>query len=407
MGRRPTSPKAPIIWLMGGLAGLGAASLDMYLPSLPMMAADLDTGRIGLQATITTCMVGLAAGQLLLGSSSDRWGRRPVLLIALGIYVVGCLGCLLAPTLPVLLVARVLQGVGAGAAAAIARAVARDLFDGHRLVTALGVIVSLMAVAPVSAPLAGAVVHEAFGWRAVFAVLAGMGIVLQLAVFTAVTETRPSVRGHSVRTARLLRLATVRDPSFLAGAGPAVCTSAAMFAYLGVSSFVLQESHGLTPGEYSMDFGLNAVGLMLGAWFGRTASSRLKLVTCVRTGVGISLLGGTCLALGLLLSPGWLPPVLIGFLLITAGQGWTCPPGLALAMAQHADRAGSVSSWFGALQYGGGAIVVLLTGPAADALAVLTAIVIVATVGGIALSYVPISPSTLARRAVPQTGRAG
>lgn len=229
--------------------------------------------------------------------------------------------------------------------------------------------------------------HEAFGWRSVFLVLAALGVVLALTVHRFLAETRQ--HPPTTTRARPAYVATITARAFWAGAGPVVCTSAAVFAYLGASSFLLQETHGLTPGQYSIDFAVNAAGLMLGASLGRQTGRRLRPVTCLRIGVGISLAGGACLAVGLYQHTG-LVPVLVGFFLITAGQGWTSPYGIASAMMPHPQRAGAVSALFGAFQYGAGAIVVLLTGSASNALAVVTVTVMAATITGIALSFIPI-----------------
>ncbi|MFT4081538.1 MAG: multidrug effflux MFS transporter [Nocardioides sp.] len=385
-------PQAPaprsasrVILVLGAMTGLGACSLDMYLPAIPDVQEALDTSRSATQATITACMIGLAAGQLLLGALSDRLGRRPVLLGALSVFSVASLICALTGDVTSMIVVRVIQGFGAGAAAAVTRAVARDIFSGSKLLRALGWITTTMAAAPVFAPIIGAGVARVWDWRTIFVVLSAIGLILLTAVVRDLPESHPasarltgraSIVGHDVLV----------DRAFWAGAGPVICTSGSLFAYLGTSSFLLQEEYGLSSLHFSIDFGINAAGLASGAWVGRLLGRWLSGTWCLRIGVFIALVGGLLVAAAAATST--LPVLLAGFFLITTGHGWAGPHGMAVALGPNKTRAGAVSAWFGFGQYGSGAVVGVLVGAVANQAVAVAAVVLACCAIGLLLASI-------------------
>ena len=177
----PTYGRGRMIVVLGLLSTFGPLSLDLYLPALPQLTEDLATSASGAQLTITACLLGLAVGQLVAGPLSDQFGRRRPLLIGLVCYLLTSLACAVAPSIEVLLVLRLLQGLSGAAGLVIARAVARDLYDGRALLIVFSRLVLVSGLAPVLAPLLGGQLARVTDWRGIFLVLAGFGLVLVVA----------------------------------------------------------------------------------------------------------------------------------------------------------------------------------------------------------------------------------
>src|SRR6202000_2561011 len=162
--------------LLSMLTGLGPLSVDMYLASLPSIGHLLQAPISQVQLTISAYLIGFACAQILYGPLSDRHGRRPVLLAALGIYLVATLACGMAFSIETLIAARCVQAVGGSGASVLARAIVRDMYEGARIGRELARMASIMALAPLVAPLIGGVLQTAFGWRSNFIALLGYGV---------------------------------------------------------------------------------------------------------------------------------------------------------------------------------------------------------------------------------------
>lgn len=250
------------------------------------------------QLTLTVFVIGLAAGQVVVGSLSDTWGRRRPLLIGMVLYVAGSLWCALAPTAGWLIGGRIMQSVGAAAATVLARAIVRDLFDGTAMTRFFSTLMVVNGVAPIVAPVIGGQLLTVATWRAVFLVLAAVGGVLLLAVVSSLPESLPAgnrapanLRG-TLRTFRAL----ATDRHYLRYVFIAALMFASVFAYLSGSSFVLQDAYGLTAQQFGLDFGLNGLGIVLlgqvnGLLVGRVATERRLLrisLTTAALGSGAS-----------------------------------------------------------------------------------------------------------------------
>ncbi len=348
-----------LVVVLGAMAFLPAATTDMYLPSLPQVAEDLHASQAAVQLTISWVLVGGSLGQLVIGPFSDRWGRRRPALWGLAAYVVVALACLAAGSITQLVPLRVLHGVVAAAATVVATAVIGDRWRGADAARLLSRLWLAIAVAPVLAPLLGTVIAEHWGWRAIFAVLAGMGAVLGLVVWRALPETLPPDRrvGAGLGTSLRSYAGVLRDRRFLALALLPGLGLAVIMSYVTGSSFVLQEEYGLSPQTYALVFGLGATSMLVGsqvnaALVARVGPVRLLAVglpatvasTCALVVVAAGHLGGV---VGLLV-PLWLTVGLLSGVIANAS---------ALALSRHPDRAGTAAAVIGALQGGlGGAV---------------------------------------------------
>lgn len=178
------------ILLLGALAATAPLAIDMYLPALPAMAADLNRPNSHIQQTLTLFMLGYALCQLIYGPLSDRFGRRPVILFGMLLFSAASLACTLAQSLDQLLAARIIQALGGGAASVVVTALVRDLYRGEAAARVMSLVVMSMTLAPLLAPMVGGQILQMFGWRAIFMLLTLLGLLLTLQVWLRLPETR-------------------------------------------------------------------------------------------------------------------------------------------------------------------------------------------------------------------------
>lgn len=366
--------------MLGLLSTFGPISLDLYLPSLPALAADLGASTSGAQLTITACLLGLAVGQLVAGPLSDQFGRRRPLLVGLGCYLLTSLACAFAPNIGLLIVLRLLQGLAGSAGLVIARAVARDLYDGRALLIFFARLVVVSGLAPIVAPLLGGQLARVMDWRGIFLVLAGFALVLLLAGLVGLPESLPvdrrSAGGLQANLAGFRAL--LADRLFLGAAFASGLGGATMFAYIAGATFVLQRIYGLSPQGFSYAFGINAFGIVaLAQMGGRLARSR-PAARVLGAGLAMNLVGAIAVAVCLLAGAG-LTPLLIALWVMVSSIGLMLPTATTLALADYPHQAGRASSLLGLGQYLAGALVAPLVGVAGEDSAVPLGVVVVGT----------------------------
>ncbi|GIJ47976.1 Bcr/CflA family drug resistance efflux transporter [Virgisporangium aliadipatigenens] len=353
----PIGRRFRIVLVLGFLAALGPLTIDMYLPSLPTITADLHASAAAVQLTLTGTLAGLAFGQLLIGPLSDAVGRRLPLLAGIAVHVLASVLCVFAPNLTVLGTLRVLQGLGAAAAAVIAMAMVRDLFDGNAAARLFSRLVLVIGVAPILAPTVGGLVLGRTSWRGVFVVLAGAGVAIMVAAALVLPETLPRAarRNEGVRgTARDYgRLFT--DRVYVGLVLVAGLAMAALFAYVSGSSYVFQDEYGLSEQQFALVFAGGAVGLIGATQF----NVRLLRRWTPQRILGRSLLAGLGFGLVLLATAatgfGGLAGVLVPLWLVLTTVGLAMPNAPALALSRHGEAAGTAAALLGAVQFGVGA----------------------------------------------------
>ncbi|MFI7453378.1 multidrug effflux MFS transporter [Nonomuraea sp. NPDC049714] len=346
-----------LLLILGALSAIGPLSIDMYLPALPAISGEMLSGPAQVQLTLTACLIGVSVGQVVAGPVSDVRGRRMPLIVGVAGFTVSSLLCAFAPSVSVLIVLRLLQGVLGGAALVIVRAVVRDLYDGAAIARIFATLMLVSGLAPILAPIAGAQLLAFTSWRGVFVALSLMGLVLLLAVLFGVRETLPASEraggglGQTLRTFWHL----LRDRSFMGYAVTAGLSFAAMFAYISGSPFVLQEVYEATPQQFSLIFGINALGLTVMAQVGGRLSGRVPPVRLVVIGLFVSLAGGGLMVAGAATGLG-LPAIIAGLFVIMCGQGLVLPGTGALSLAEQPPQiAGSASALLGVMQFALGA----------------------------------------------------
>jgi DHA1 family bicyclomycin/chloramphenicol resistance-like MFS transporter len=352
----PPLPFRRRLWLaliLGSLSAIGALSIDMYLPAMPGMSRQLHASGPVIQLTLTVFVIGLAVGQVLAGPLSDMWGRRRPLLAGMVLYVAGSVWCALAPGAGQLIAGRAVQSLGAAAGAVLARAIVRDLFEGTAMTRFFSTLMLVNGVAPIVAPVIGGQLLTVATWRAVFAVLAGAGAVLLLAVLFALPESLPAPRrtpAHLRHTARSLG-GLARDWGYLRYVLAAALMFAAVFAYISGSSFVLQQAYGLSAQQFSLIFAANGLGIMV---FGQASGFLIGRAVTERTLLRASLAAASFGGLGVLLSVALglpLPLLLACLFVVVSMLGVVLPSATSLAMAAHGSAAGAASSLQGLLQF--------------------------------------------------------
>ena len=364
-------PPAQTVVVLGGLTMFGPLSLDLYLPALPQLADDLNASASAAQLSITACLVGLAVGQLLAGPLSDRLGRKRPLIIGLVAYLLASIACALAPSATVLIVLRLIQGLGGSAGIVISRAIARDLYSGSALMIFFSRLLLIAGLAPVLAPILGGQLSLIMSWRGIFGVLAGFGAVLLLAGWFGLKETLPPERrivGGFRRTLQGYNT-LVHDRFFVGCALSAGLAGATMFAYIAGSTFVLQRIYGMSPQGFSFVFGGISLGLVAAAQIGARIALVWPLTRVLGLGLMINLVGATALLVTVI--TGLPMGVLIGALVVmVCAVGLIFPTANALAMADYPDLAGTASSLQGLSQFLFGAVAAPLVGIAGEHTAV-------------------------------------
>lgn len=362
----PVSPIRPwrVVLLLGSLIALGPLSIDLYLPALPNLADDLSASPSSVQLTLTGILLGLGFGQLLIGPLADIYGRRRPLLAGIAVSVVSSLLCAAAPTILVLDVLRVVQGVGAAAASVVAMAVVRDLFTGREAAAVISRLVMVMGLAPVLAPSLGSAVLEVGTWRTVFLVLAGLGVLLGILAAIGLKETLPVER----RAAPGFRATMqgygdlLRDPSLVGFMLVASLTMAAVFAYVSGASFVLQDGFGVDERAFGLLFGVGAAGLIVSSQLNVSLLRRFSPATILNRALTVAAVAGAVMLFNALTGTGGLLGVMVPVWVILAMVALSGPNATALALADHGERAGAAAALLGAAQFALGAAIAPLTG---------------------------------------------
>ncbi|GIJ27045.1 Bcr/CflA family drug resistance efflux transporter [Micromonospora qiuiae] len=338
-----------LLVLLGSLTAIGPLSLDTYLPALPEMTRDLAASQAQIQLSLTTCLVGMALGQLVTGPLSDRWGRRRPVLVGVGAYALLSLVCALAPSAPALAAARFFQGFAGGMGTVVARAVVRDLYAGRAAAKYFSRLVLVFGLAPMAAPALGGLILRLGDWRGIFVALTVVGALLAVAVAWRLPETLPATRratGGLAATAAGRSLLT--DRVYLGYALTQGLAFAGLFGYLSGSSFVLQDVFGLSVGAFTLVFGVNALAFVAVGQLNARLLDRYDPRPLLVVGLVVGLLAGLGVVAGALLDAPAL--VIVALFVLIGSLGLVMPNGTALALDRHAAHAGTAAALLGGIQ---------------------------------------------------------
>jgi DHA1 family bicyclomycin/chloramphenicol resistance-like MFS transporter len=378
-----TMPHVPL-WLLTVITFSGTLAMHVFLPALPRAAEDLHVSVGAIQMTVSIYIFGLAAGQLVYGPLSDRFGRRPVLLAGLALFTVAGFATAVAPDLPSLLVARLFQALGGCAGLVLGRAIVRDTADMRETGRRLAVMNLMVTLGPGAAPLVGGFLSSTFGWRSIFFAMFAFGVANFLFTWRLLPET--GMRGANASAATLVRHygELLRSRSFIAYSVGGSCCTSAMYAIIAPAPFIFQQQLN----RPAFEVGIYLTVFILGAWIGSMVVTRLIVRGPLDRLVNHTslLVLGTALFLLVAVLAGYLSVILVVSCMFVLGfaGGFSSPAVTAQAVSVNMHVVGSASGLFGCIQMAVGGLCTTLVGigdnPALAAALVLTGAGIIAQV---------------------------
>ena len=347
-----------LILVLGLLSAFGPLTIDMYLPAFPAIARDFGVPVSSVQYTLASFNIGIALGQLIYGPLADQLGRKPNLIAGLALYVLASIGCMLTNSVESMVTLRFLQAIGGCTGMVITRAIVRDKYHGNQSAKIFSTLMLIMGVAPILAPTVGSLVLEAFRWEYIFAVLALIGLITLVYVTFFLPETlapekrNPVALRNSFRTYGLL----LRDRQFVGYSLTAGFIQSGMFAYITGSAYVFTQLFHLTGSQYSLLFGMNAIGIIGASQLNHKLLLRYSFGQILRKVTFIYLAAASTLLL--FTYTGWfgIYGVSIPLFLTLGNVGLAMPNATAGALEKHATHAGSASALVGTLQFSCGAL---------------------------------------------------
>ena len=334
------------------ISAVGPLATDMYVPSFPRVSHDLGVSARDVSLTLTSFFAGMGLGQIVGGPVSDQVGRRRPLIAGILLTLASSIVCAVAPTIGLMVVARLFQGFGGGWSVVVARAVIVDLAQGPQLVRVMNLLMGVGGLGPIIAPLLGALIQRVWMWRGAFWVLSFAAVLMLVAALFVVPESLPPGRRHGGGLTTFVAGAKV-VLSRRAFVGYMLVNASAflgLFAYVSTSAFVLQTMNGLSPILYSLDFAANATGMTLATLTSARLATRVSTRRVILAGQSLALAGAITMLVGATFFGMPLTIALIGFLSIMIGQGFTGANGGALASQQVPQYAGTASAVLGLAQ---------------------------------------------------------
>lgn len=341
------SPAALII-LLGILSAFGPLSMDMYLPSLPLIEKQMQTSASLTQMSITTCLIGLALGQLLIGPYSDKHGRKKPLIAGLIVFTIISFLCSFVTSIWLLIGLRFIQGLSGAAGLVISRAIARDLYQGNELTKFFSLLMAVNGIFPILSPIFGGIVLKFTNWKGIFIILGIIGSILFFVTLLYFKETL-TVDNSQKNDAKVIFTALkslISDKIFMSYALVQGLVTGAMFCYISGSSFVLQNMFGLSAQKFSLVFAINGIGIVLMSQAAGRLSYRLGEKLLLKIGISTAAFGSIALFISLFL-PKHLLAVTIPLFFIVSMVGMVNTPAFSLAMQNQKKWAGTASAILG------------------------------------------------------------
>jgi DHA1 family bicyclomycin/chloramphenicol resistance-like MFS transporter len=340
------------VLVLGLLTALGPFTIDLYLPAFPIIGKELNVTATAVQLTLTATTIGFAAGQLVVGPFSDRFGRRVPLILATALHVAASIGAAMSTDITMLGIFRILQGIGAAGGGVVAMAMIRDLFGGYRLVRMLSYMSLVNGMAPIFAPVIGSQLLGIMDWPGIFWFLAGYGALVVVAAFVFIIETLPPEKRKSDGVSVTSRYRAVfGDRIFVGTLLVGGLNFAALFTYLSASTFLFQNTYGFTPQQYGFLFAINSLGVVAGVQAAARIMRRvgpqwvIAWATVAQVAAAAAMVLFDQLGLGL-----W--GVMVPLWFFIAATGLMFPSVQVLGLARNGRQAGTAASLLGAATFG-------------------------------------------------------
>ena len=351
--------------ILGLLSSIGPFAIDMYLPAMPLIGADLGASPQAMQSTITAYFAAFGLAQMIYGPWSDQAGRKLPLYAGIALFVLGTVLCMTAASTNGLIAGRVVQGLGAAALGVVPRAIVRDMLTGADATRMMAAIMLVFSVSPMLAPLAGSALMLVTGWRGIFgALLVASVLSLAMLAFAQGETLRPSNR-RPFNLATLLRGCgeLMRDRGFLLWTFIGAFGFGSFFIFLASASYVYQQGFGLSSTGFSLAFAVNAMAFIGASQLASKAALRFGVLPMLKwASVGFAASAGTTLVLALA-GFGTLSVCIAGLALGNACLGLIIPSTMVLALDEQGEKAGLASSLGGTLQMLTGGVMVVALGP--------------------------------------------
>ncbi len=347
----------PALWLLIFIVGLPLLSETIYSPAMPRIAHAFGVEENLVEITLTIYLVGFAFGTLLWGFLSDRIGRKPSILMAFSLYVLGCIGCGLSTSIDLLILFRFIQGLGGAAGSVLGQAISREAFHGTDRGKVFASIGSALSLAPALGPTLGGIITQSFDWPTVFAVLILLGLSAIVCVKSSLPETNLNIGKKDLKFIQVAKklFTDVRILGFILIVG---VINGISFSYYAEGSFIMIEMLGLTPAQFGYTFILMAASGVIGGVSGRKLFTTHTAQQILELGLRILLLGGLVLVAGVLILTEFdlgnlylVTAIIVGMMIMMLGVSWIMISSLSTALEQYQDVIGTASALFGFSYY--------------------------------------------------------
>ncbi|HEY1720883.1 MAG TPA: Bcr/CflA family multidrug efflux MFS transporter [Magnetospirillaceae bacterium] len=353
-----------LILILGSLAAFGPLATDMYLPALPEVARALGGTSSQVQITVATFFFGFAAGQLIYGPLSDRFGRKPPLYWGLGLFTLTSGLCALAPSVDTMIALRFIEAFGACAGTVISRAIVRDLFKPEEGARVFSTLMLVMVIAPIVAPLIGGYLLLWFDWQSIFWAITLAGALSLASVVFRLPESRKSDPEHSLALGNIVKVyaSLLMQRRYLMVALSGAFGYGGLFAYITGSPFVFIEGYKLAPQHYGWLFAINSAGIMAASQINRALIHRLGAATMLRAAGAFQMLVGVAMFIVAVTQWGGMIAFVVPLFLYVACNGIVMPNSTALGLADQQKNAGAAAALMGSIQFSVGTISALSIG---------------------------------------------
>lgn len=339
--------KSWIIFILGTLSAFGPLSLDMYASALPDLQKDLSTTASLTQLSITTCLIGLALGQIMFGPLTDRLGRKKPTLISLLAFTLSSLALAFSPNIYFFISFRLIQGLAGSVGIVTSKAMCSDIFTGKEFAHYFYLLMAVNSIFPVIAPTIGGFFLLFGNWRLIFITLAIIGLLLFFSVLS-FKETLTQTNSHDIKLGFQFKQ-ILKNPVFISFTLVSSLMTGALYAYIAGSSFMLQDLFNMSAFSFSLLYAINGIGQVIFTWLGAKLVQKFKQEKVLLGGIIIAILAAVSLLITLIL-PHHLGYVVLPLFLIVSLVGVGNPLGSALALEQERDSAGTASAIIGLTQ---------------------------------------------------------